>query len=51
MPIRTVLNVTYSLLMENRDEKERKEIDAKLHGWDRENERAEQALWARGGEG
>lgn len=50
MPVRVVLNVAYLLLMENRDDKERKEIDGKLYGWDQQNDRATQALWASGGE-
>lgn len=51
LPVRVILNVTYAVLMENRDAKERKEMDAQLHGWDDLNKRAEAALWdERGGE-
>lgn len=50
MPVRVALNLAYALLMEGRDEKERKEIESQLYGWGDMNKQAERALWS-GGEG
>lgn len=49
LPVRVILNVTYSMLIENCDAKQRKELDAQLYGWDDLNKRAESALWNSGG--
>lgn len=54
MPARVVLNVVYAMLVDGRDEKQRRELDDKLYGFDAINEEANRALWDRresGGEG
>jgi hypothetical protein len=52
MSVRTALNLTYHILCEGRDEKQRRELDAELYGWGDMNKRAEADLWRdSGGEG
>lgn len=46
-----MLNVTYLLLTEHADEKQKRDIDDKLYGWGAMNEKASKALWDDGGEG
>jgi len=51
MPVRAALNLAYFLIMEGRDEKQRKEADEKLYGWGEMNEQANRKLRMGGGEG
>jgi hypothetical protein len=55
MPVRTAVNTVYAMLTDGLDAEQRDEFDAKLHGWDELDRRANQVLWDEldesGGEG
>lgn len=51
LPVRTVLNVVYAMLTEKLDGEQREEFDARLYGFDKEEEQANLRLskYLRGG--
>lgn len=54
MPVRVVLNVTYTLMTKDMDSKQRRDFDAELYGLHDLENRANKALWndvESGGEG
>lgn len=40
LPVRTALNVVYAMLTEHLDGEQRKDFDARLYGYDKEEEQA-----------
>lgn len=46
MPVRVVLNVTYALMTQDMDQKQRRDFDAELYGLHDMEDRANRALWS-----
>jgi hypothetical protein len=44
MPVRMAFNVAYAVLVQGLDGEQREELDARIYGFDVENERANKAL-------
>lgn len=51
LPPRVALNMVYAWYVRDLDQKQRKEFDGQLYGWNAENETANHALFHGGGEG
>jgi hypothetical protein len=45
MPVRAALNVVYAMATKDMDAKQRRTYDDALHGWDKENASATNALF------